>query len=107
MDLFIHLRAGLLVFLCMVFSCVFVSFSYGVPGQVWYLIVSIPDLCLLFNFVIQHFMFTFAIILMGKRAVVALLHLSFWCLVSVALPHGAIGWSAVYDCGISQLYSPF
>ena len=27
--------------------CVFVTFSYGVLGQVWYLIVWIPDLCLL------------------------------------------------------------
>ena len=29
-------------------SCVFVTFPYGVPGQVWYLIVSILDLCLLY-----------------------------------------------------------
>ena len=27
------------------FSCVFVAFPYGVLGQEWYLIVSIPDLC--------------------------------------------------------------
>ena len=26
----------------------FITFSYGVLGQVWYLIVSIPDICLLF-----------------------------------------------------------
>ena len=26
--------------------CVFVTFTYGVLDQVWYLIVSIPDLCL-------------------------------------------------------------
>ena len=32
-------------------------------------------------------------ILMGKRELVALLYLSSWCLV--ALPHGAVGWSAV------------
>ena len=32
------------------FSCVFVTFPYGVPGYVWYLIVSIPDLCLLLYF---------------------------------------------------------
>ena len=25
----------------------FVSFQYGVSGKVWYLVVSIPDLCLL------------------------------------------------------------
>ena len=36
----------LLALLCIVFSFVFVTFPYGVSGQVWYLIVSIPDLCL-------------------------------------------------------------
>ena len=44
-------RADLLALLCVMFSCVFVTFIYGVlygvPGQVWHLIVSIPDLCLL------------------------------------------------------------
>ena len=29
--------------LCVMFSCVFVNFLYGVMGQVWYLIVTIPD----------------------------------------------------------------
>ena len=38
--------------LCVVVSCVFVTFPYGVPGQAWYLIVSIPDLCNLTYFVI-------------------------------------------------------
>ena len=28
-------------------SCVFVTFPYDVLGEVWYLIVSIPDICLL------------------------------------------------------------
>ena len=37
-----------------------------------------------------------AIILMGKRELVALLNLSSWCLVM-----GAMGVSAVCDCGIS------
>ena len=41
---------------------------------------------------------SFAIILMGKREPVALLCLSSWC--PVALPHGAVSWSAVCDCGI-------
>ena len=40
-------RADLLTFLRAVFSCVFVPFTYDVPGQVWYLILSLPDLCLL------------------------------------------------------------
>ena len=47
---------------------------------------------------------SFAIILMGKREreLVALLSLSSWCLVIVirALPRGAMGLSAVCDCGI-------
>ena len=30
---------------CVVFLCVFVTFSYGILGQVWYLIVSIPAFC--------------------------------------------------------------
>ena len=30
----------------MMFSCVFVTFQCGVLCQVWYLIVSIPDLCI-------------------------------------------------------------
>ena len=29
---------------CVMFSCVFVTYQYGVPSQVWYLITSIPDL---------------------------------------------------------------
>ena len=41
---------------------------------------------------------SFAIILMGKRELVALLSFSSWCLA--ALPHGALSWSAVCDCGI-------
>ena len=40
-------RANLLALLYLMFSCVFVTFPCGVLGQVWYLIVSISDLCLL------------------------------------------------------------
>ena len=29
----------------MIFSCVFVTFLCGVLGQVWYLIMLIPDIC--------------------------------------------------------------
>ena len=47
-------RANLLALLYVMFSCVFVSFPYGVLGQVWYLIVSIPDLCLLSYFELQY-----------------------------------------------------
>ena len=37
-------RADLLAPLCVMFSCVFVTFPCGVLSQMWYLIVSIPDL---------------------------------------------------------------
>ena len=40
-------KVDLLALLSGVFSCVFVTFPWGSFGQVWYLIVSIPDLCLL------------------------------------------------------------
>ena len=47
----------------------------------------------------------FTIILTRKRELVALLLFSFGCLVTVnftvAFPHGAVGWSAICDCGIS------
>ena len=42
---------GLTSWLSFVISkCVFVTFPCGIPGQVWYLIVSIPDLCTLSYF---------------------------------------------------------
>ena len=37
--------------LFLMFHCVFVTFPCGILGQVWYLIVFIPDLCRLSNFV--------------------------------------------------------
>ena len=40
-------RPGSLALLCVMFSCVFVTFPCGVLGQVWYLIVTIRDFCLL------------------------------------------------------------
>ena len=39
--------------LIMMFNCVFVTFPCGILGQVWYLIVSIPDLCPISYFGIQ------------------------------------------------------
>ena len=39
-------KADLLARLYVVFFCVFITFTYAVLGQVWYLTVSIPDLCL-------------------------------------------------------------
>ena len=40
-------RSGLLALLYVMFYCVFVTFPCGVLRQVWFLIVLIPDLCLL------------------------------------------------------------
>ena len=40
-------RAYLLALLYVMFYCIFVTFPCGVLGQMWYLIVSIPDFCLL------------------------------------------------------------
>ena len=40
-------RADLYAFLYGTFSSAFVTFPQGVSGQVWYLIVSTPDICLL------------------------------------------------------------
>ena len=37
-------RADLLALVGDVY-CVFVTFPSGIPGQMWYLIVSFPDLC--------------------------------------------------------------
>ena len=49
---------------------------------------------------------SFAIILVGKRQLVALLSLSSWCLVIVVCSSSdAMGLSAVCDCGISLSYS--
>ena len=50
-------------------------------------------------------------ILTRKRELVDLLLLSFWmscyCKCPGALPHGAVGWSAACDCGITLSYSLF
>ena len=50
----------------------FVTFPYGASGQVWYLIVSIPDLCLLYFY---GNLSSLAIILLRKRELVVLLYL--------------------------------
>ena len=36
------------------FNCVFLTFLCGIPGQVWYLIVLIPDLCPLSYFAFEN-----------------------------------------------------
>ena len=48
-------RKGLASWLLfVVLSCIFVTYPCGILGQVWYLIVSIPDLCRLSNFQYLH-----------------------------------------------------
>ena len=39
-----------LLALVVIFYCIFVTFPCGILGQVWYWIVSIPDLCRLSHF---------------------------------------------------------
>ena len=64
-------------------------------------------LCLsLFWYVLLCVLSSFAIILKRKRVragyfAFIVLRMSCYCKCSVALPHGAMGWSAVCDCGIS------
>ena len=48
-------RADLLALICDVY-CGFVTFPCGILGQVWYLIVSIPDLCHLSYFYYPNFL---------------------------------------------------
>ena len=38
--------AELLALLYVMFSCVYVTFPYGVMGRAWYAIVWIPDICI-------------------------------------------------------------
>ena len=45
--------ADLLVFVFDDYLC-FVTFPGGILGRVWYLIISIPDLCRLFYFLTLH-----------------------------------------------------
>ena len=42
-------RADLLAFVCYVY-CDFVTFPFGIMGQVWYLITSVSIHCCLFHF---------------------------------------------------------
>ena len=64
-----HLKGkGRLSVVCNVY-CDYVTFSFGILGKVWYLIVSIPDPCCPPYFVtagefylVTHFIFTSAII---------------------------------------------
>ena len=46
-------RGDSFALLFVIFSGAFVTFPYSILGQVWYLIVSIPDICLLPSFGLQ------------------------------------------------------
>ena len=71
-----------------------------------YLFVGLWELCvcLLFCYALLCVNSSFAIILKRKRKMVALLLLSYRCIVtvkcSVALSHGVMDWSAVCNCDI-------
>ena len=85
---------GLTSWLSFVVFAVICHLPIGILGQVWYLIVSIPDLCTLIYFY-NHFdgneragCFALFVFLVSRGC-------------SVALPHDATGLSAVCDCGIS------
>ena len=58
------------------------------------------NVCSMFCCALLCVLSSFAIILMGKIWF-ALFVFLVSCDCYVALPHGAMGWSAVYDCGIS------
>ena len=47
-------RANLLALLYVMFYCVVVTFPCCVLGQVWFLIVSIPDLCPILTYFNEH-----------------------------------------------------
>ena len=55
-----EIRAGIKNCRVIIYIYVFVTLPYGFLGQVWYLIVSIPDLCLLpyflFMYISSHYL---------------------------------------------------
>ena len=73
-----------------------------------YFLLFVGILCLpWFCYVLLLVLSSFAIILKRKRKLVAVIVLRMYCSCgcSVALPHDAVGWSALCDCGISLSYS--
>ena len=65
----------------------------------------------LFWYALLYVLSSFAIILTGRERAgwfaFIVLWMSYCCKCPVALPHGAVSWSAVCDCGISWSYSLF
>ena len=56
-------------------------------------------------FVMQYLVFF--LVLRAGCFTLNVFRLSYGCTFSVTLPHGAVGWSAVCDCGISWSYLLF
>ena len=100
-----HIVGNLMLrFICKISSNLRQWFCCTVIDLLYFpLIVGV--LCLSLNcYALLYVHSSFAIILKRKRRFVALLLLSYRCLVivkSLALPHDAMSWSAVCDCGIS------
>ena len=65
----------------MMFNCVFVTFPCGILGHLWYLIVSIPDLCRL-SYFFQCF-FLLLEIKQGDAIIIILKSLFKYCLVMI------------------------
>ena len=94
-------RADLLAFLSVMCPCVFVTFPYGVSGQDRrdFLFIVNPIVgvcnCSMFCCTLLYVNSSIAIILVGRRELIALLYLSSWCLVMVewlflAVPRGCL-----------------
>ena len=95
-----------------IFACVFVIFPYGVLGQVWYLIVSIPEMCLLLYFKNRHTYHRIITMLLpllnvlincyelNRKICFTRICLDFvYAQLQISYQsNGAVGWSAVYDC---------
>ena len=60
-------RAYLLALLCVVFSCDLVTFPSDFPGLIWYLIVSIPDLCLPLYFKLKYYIHIYVVLVRCNR----------------------------------------
>ena len=95
-------------------------FPIGILGQLWYLIVSIPDPCTPTYFASYPYDFLYTARLTeivfltllpsgceGAICFSLAVLAAVWLLCSVALPRGAVGWYVVCDCSIicSYMYS--
>ena len=95
-------RAGLFSLLCVTFYCVFVTFPCGVLGQVWYLIVSISDLCLLSYIAMLITKLNMICLVYSDKVFVFMCvhYLSLFCcvLTMLALCHPMKSWESLCPC---------